>query len=396
MDNNNVWVAVIAGGQGTRLFPISHADRPKQFCQLDKDNTFIQAVVKNFVDLGVKPSHFVIITTSDNQTELAKKQVLPRGILSQNIYQINPDLGYSAAMYMATKFISEHDKDAIVINTPSDQYIAADDDDFYYTIKAAIDEARNDYPVIVGVKVNDLVTATGCGHALYEDFGDKGCYSVTGFVEKPNPEKADKIMRAGNSACNTGINVWKVSTLLEAVDERCIKGIGTDEFMDNFKNLRIAVGSFEWHDCGTLKSLFEISKKTPNHKNASLGPGEFERVECRRSLLYAAEGMELRVTGANDDAIIFTTINEKPIVVVAKLDESQRIKALAEDYVKHKDFLTDDFSFGARNNIVLGSNISDDLIVGFVGVRNYAVYVHKEPDGTLEAAVSQQLAHDER
>ena len=62
----------------------------------------------------------------------------------------------------------------------------------------------------------------------------------------------------------------------------------------------------------------------------------------------------------------------------------------------HEDFLTDDFSFGARNNIVLGSNISDELIVGFVGVKDYAVYVHKKPDCTLEAAVSQQLAHDEK
>lgn len=395
MDNKHLWVAVIAGGQGTRLFPISHTDRPKQFCQLDRENTFIQAAIKNFTSLGIKPSQFIVVTTSDNQTKLAKKQTLPRGILSQNIYQIDSNLGYAAAMYKATEFAYQHDPDAIVINTPSDQYIAADDDEFDYTIKAAVDEANNNNSVIVGVKVNDLVTATGCGHALYEDSG-KGCYTVTGFVEKPNLREADRIMRQGNSACNTGINVWKATTLLNAIDKREIRGMGTDELMSKLGKLKIAVGNFEWHDCGTLKSLYEISKKTPNHKNASLGPGKFERVNCRRSLLYAADGMELRVTGAKDDAVVFTTINEKPIVVVAKLDESQRIKALAEDYIRHEDFLTDDFSFGARNNIVLGSNISDELIVGFVGVRNYAVYVHKRPDGTLEAAVSQQLARDER
>ena len=101
--------------------------------------------------------------------------------------------------------------------------------------------------------------------------------------------------------------------------------------------------------------------------------------------------MELQVTGAEDDAVVFTIIKGKPIVVIAKLKDSQRIKDLAEDYIRHEAFLTDDFSFGARNNMVLGSNISDDLIVGFVGVKNYVVYAHKESDGTLSAVVSRPL-----
>lgn len=395
MDTRHLWVAVIAGGQGTRLFPISHMDRPKQFCQLNQNNTFIQAAIQNFTNLGIKPSQIVIVTTNSNQTRLAKEQTLKKGILSQNIYQLHPNLGYAAAMCQATKFIAEIDPEAIVINTPSDQYISTEDDEFANAIKSAVADAKKGHAVIVGVKVNDLVTATGCGHALYKD-DDNTCHDVTGFVEKPGLKEADRIMRAGNSACNTGINVWEAKTFLKSIQAQKIKGMTTDQLMDSLDNLKIAVGSFEWHDCGTLKSLYEISKKTPNHKNASLGSGSFERVDCRRSLLYAAEGMELRVTGARDDAVIFTTINEKPIVVVAKLSESQRIKALAEDYAMHEDFLTDDFSFGARNNIVLGSNISDELIVGFVGVKDYAVYVHKKPDCTLEAAVSQQLAHDEK
>ena len=393
MDNKHIWVAIIAGGQGTRLFPISHANRPKQFCQLDANNTFIQAVIKNFTGLGFKPSQFVIITTNDNQTELAKEQTLPRGVLSQNIYQIDERLGYAAAMYMAAEFISSHDRNAVIINTPSDQFIDAGSDDFRQTIENAINEAEKDSAVIVGVKVNDLVTATGCGHALYE-IGDSSCFTVTGFVEKPDREEADRIMRQGNSACNTGINVWKASTLLTSIYKNNIKGMATDEMMHQIGELKIAVGSFEWYDCGNLKSLYTISKKTPNHKNASLGPGQFERVDCRRSLLYAGDGMELRVAGADGDAVIFTTINERPIIVIAKLDKSQRIKELAEDYKKHENFLIDDFSFGARNNIVLKSNVSDDLIVGFVGVSNYAVYVHKRADGMLEAVVSQPLAHN--
>ena len=385
----HVWVAIIAGGQGTRLFPISHTNRPKQFCRLDKRNTFIQAVIENFTGLGVKPTHIVVVTTSEHQTELAKEQVLPRGVLSQNILEISPSFGYAGAMVKAAEFISMLDPEAIVINTPSDQFLVADED-FGSTIDAAIEAAKASQPVIIGVKVNDLVTAMGCGHALYEEV-EAPCFPVTGFVEKPKREEADRIMRQGNSACNTGINVWRTATVLSATEGIRLVGLATDDFMKLLGELKIAVGNFEWHDCGTLKSLYEVSKKTPNHKNASLGNGSFERNNCRGSLLYASRGMELRVTGAKDDAVIFTIINEKPIIVVAKLAESQRIKDLAEDYSRHEAFLTDDFSFGARNNVVLGSNVSDELIVGFVGVENYAVYVHKRSDGTLEAAVSKQL-----
>lgn len=395
MDSKHTWLAVIAGGKGTRLFPISNPDKPKQFCQLNSKNTFIQAAIDNFTGLGIKPNHIVVITTSDSQTEWAKTQVMPRGILSQDIYQIDPDWGYPGAMYQATKFISMLDPDAKVICTPADQFLESTDDDFEYAIKVALREADNGFPVLIGVKVNDLVTAMGCGHAIYED-NDKGCYTITEFVEKPNATVADRIMRRDDTACNTGIAVWSADALLGAVDETEVRGIGTDEFFAKFDKCKIAVGSFTWRDCGTFKSLYEISKKTPHHKNASLGDGTFERIRCRRSLLYATDGMDLSVSDAEDDAVIFTTIDDKPIVVVAKLSDSQSIKELAEDYAKHEKFLKKDFSFGARNNIVLGSNISDELIVGFVGVKNYAVYVRKRANGKFEAAVSKQLAYEEK
>ena len=390
MDMEHLWVAIIAGGQGTRLFPISHPGCPKQFCQLDKKNTFIQAVIENFASLNIKRTHMLVITTDENQTALAKKQCLSRGILSQNIVQIDPNLCYAGAMIYATQCIYLLDKDAVVISTPSDQYLSANED-FRDTIKAAyfqVDES--DDAVIIGVKINDIVTAMGCGHAIYqEDYGP--CYQVTSFVEKPDRILADKIMRQGNSACNTGINVWRAYTINKLFTGHSYKGISTDELMDSLDNLRVSVGNFDWHDCGTLKSLYEISKKTPNHKNASLGGGTFERIDCRRSLFYADEGMELHVSDAEDVAVLFTVINEKPILVIAKLSESQKIKRLAEDYLKHEDILTADFSMGARNNFILRSSISDEIVAGFVGVNNYYVYVYRKPDGVLSAIVSQPL-----
>ena len=390
METEHLWTAIIAGGKGTRLFPISHPDCPKQFCQLDERNTFIQAVVDNFTFLGVKPTNIVVITTSDSQTELAKKQCLPRGILSQNILQLSPQLGYAGSMIKATSEIYKLDPAAIIINTPADQYLVPDFE-FKAAIESAVAGAKNGNSVIVGVKVNDIVTAMGCGHAIYEET-NTACFPVTGFVEKPDKKKADEIMRQGNSACNTGINVWRADVVNGIFQNKRYRGISTNKMMEMLGDLQVAVGYFEWHDCGTLKSLYDISRKSPNTKNATIGGGTFERMDCHRSLLYAIEGFELRVSGAEDDAVLFTSINERPIVVVAKLSDSQKIKLLAEDYLVHEEILTDDFSMGARNNTVLRSNVSDEIVVGFVGVQNYAVYVHRNADGNLEAVVSQQMA----
>lgn len=390
METEHLWTAIIAGGKGTRLFPISHPDCPKQFCQLDERNTFIQAVVDNFTFLGVKPTNIVVVTTSDSQTELAKKQCLPRGILSQNILQLSPQLGYAGSMIKATSEIYKLDPAAIIINTPADQYLVPDFE-FKAAIESAVAGAKNGNSVIVGVKVNDIVTAMGCGHAIYEET-NSACFPVTGFVEKPDKKKADEIMRQGNSACNTGINVWRADVVNGIFENKRYRGISTNKMMEMLGDLQVAVGYFEWHDCGTLKSLYDISRKSPNTKNATIGGGTFERMDCHRSLLYAIEGFELRVSGAEDDAVLFTSINERPIVVVAKLSDSQKIKLLAEDYLVHEEILTDDFSMGARNNTVLRSNVSDEIVVGFVGVQNYAVYVHRNADGNLEAVVSQQMA----
>ena len=73
----HVWVAIIAGGQGTRLFPISHTDIPKQFCQLDEKNTFIQAVIENFAGVGIKRNHMIVITKATIKQISRKNRPLP-------------------------------------------------------------------------------------------------------------------------------------------------------------------------------------------------------------------------------------------------------------------------------------------------------------------------------
>ena len=389
--NSNVWVAIIAGGEGSRLFPYSSPDRPKQFCKINEKDTFIQSVIDNYKLLGVKPNHIAVITASAAQAELAKKQAIPRGVFSENFHQIEPNLDYGGAIREAAKFIRSVDKDAIIINTPSDQYVdVTANDDFKATIENAVHAAEQSLPVIIGVKISDLAVAMGCGHALYEE-SDAPCHAVTRFEEKPGKEEAIKILRAGNSACNTGICIWTVDTFFKYVYDGPAEKIDTKQLMDMFMpDLKIAVGSFEWHDCGTLKSFYEVSEKTPNHRNATIcsDKNRVDRYDCLDSLFLCDEGYRLHPSGCRGVAVIVTTIDTRPAIAVIDINESERVKKLAEDFKHNKELLVHDFSILAHNNFVMYSNMSKEIITCFVCVDGYTVNAYHNRDGMIDVFVS--------
>ena len=405
----HVWLAVIAGGKGTRLFPISNEGCPKQFCDLNKSETFIQATIKRFLKLGVSATRVVIITTNPNQTELAVQQTQGLGILSQNICEVEDSWGYPGVMVKSTEIIAGIDPEAIIINTPSDQYIV-EGEEFEQAIEGSLSIAAEGKLAVVGVRITDLVTATGCGHVVYdasEDADDFGFRKMADFVEKPAKELADSLMRSEGSSCNTGINVWRVDTVLnkitpamiverkkEASDSDQKWELRTDGFLKMFSEVRAVAGAFRWYDCGTLQALYEISPKTPNHKNASIGGGVVDRTDCMGNLFYAAEGFRLHVTGFKDcvGAVNIVQVNGVwlPISCIVKRSDSQRVKELAENILASKQILSTDFQINARNNIVMRSNISNEMVFGFVGVENCIVNAYKNTDGTYDVYMAQQ------
>lgn len=411
MEMRHVWLVVVAGGKGTRLFPISHEGCPKQFCDLTRSQKFVQATIQRFLALGVKPEQVVVITTNANQTRLAKEQVRSLGVLSQNIFEESEAWGYPGVMVKATERISVLDWQAVIINTPSDQYVV-EDEEFKDAIENSLEIARAGNVAVVGVKITDLVTAKGCGHVVFDPSEEtaNGFRKMVDFIEKPKEKLADKLMRNASSAVNTGINVWKAEALLKVISPNNILArkaankeagqrweLTTDGFLKMFPNVYAVAGNFEWHDCGTLSAMYDVVKdKTPNHRNANIGGGEIDRTDCLKSLFYAAEGFKLHATGFYESAVIANVVEVNgeihPIVAIVKLSESQRVKELAEDIKTARQILSVDFQIDARNNCIMRSNISKDTIYGFVGVENCIISVHKNADGTFEVSASQQVS----
>lgn len=363
----HIWVIVLAGGGGTRLFPLSNKYRPKPFVSVKGKQTLIEETVKRFIDLGISKNHVVVITTNECQTKHAKEKLSGLGILPQNIYQILPKYGYTGAMIKAAEFVFSRDKDAILINTPSDQLVEANAS-FAATIKRGVQLATSGMFTIIGVKIYDLVTFMGSGHVFYDENG-----RVLKFIEKPELEIANEMMLADTTACNTGINIWRAADLLEAIKGEDYENhsLSTDEFMVLFmERLYTVVGNFVWHDCGTLGALYDINEAfaTPEHRNVSFG--DVSRRGCWQSYFRADPGHRIRAYGIKNAAIVVTFIDGEPIMVACERRLSQDVRNIAEEYE-----ITGKITVGPEHHIVWTADTSEKCAFGIIGLPGLDVTV---------------------
>ena len=390
----HLYLVILAGGEGTRLFPYSNPERPKQLCPIGGNNrstnTFLKRTITNYINCGFNRERIIIVTSNECQTRLTKQQVcIPGGVPYNNIWEISSSYGYSGTMVEATKKIAELDSDAIVFNTPSD-HLLTPDYKFIESIHTAITYAEQGCVSAIGIKTDDLDTVMSCGNIIYNQEKLKNGITVSeDFIEKPDEKQAKKLIKNSASVCNTGICVWKSDALLEYAPKDT-KHLTTERLMRSFNGyLRIVVGEFKWQDCGTLRGLYSALGKTNSYRNVVLGEGKFNLDKsCQRSFFYADKGLILDVADAVNLAVIFTRIHGQPVLLISNLDESQKIKELAEDYSKHEKILIDDFSLGARNNRILYSNMYSEYSVGFVNVEDFVVHIVRRSDnGEIEAEV---------
>lgn len=383
----DVCLVIVAGGNGTRLFPISHPDCPKQFCRLTEDTTFIQDSCLRFEDCGIDPKRIVIVVTNDKQYQHALEQTEQLGIIEPNILLIDPKYGYAGAMVVADNYVAKHYGDPVVIHTPADQYVERG-----ISFKEAVAQliaSAGKTPTILGVEKSDINTIMGCGHAKFAD-GSGMIRKVTGFIEKPDRELAEHMMREGGSRVNTGICAWRPSHIPAKL--RDITGeLATDALMNGFKSLNVILGAFRWFDCGTLDSFWGISRKTPNHQNASLeanNGGKIHRYECRGSLFTTIPDVEIYASHVKDAAVAVNKVGDKLAICVVARSASQQVRSLAEDFDTNRGVLEHHFTLGGINNRVARTNCCEEIYGGFVGVSDYTISVIKTPESHYIVTVS--------
>lgn len=341
----HLYLVILAGGEGTRLFPYSNSERPKQLCHIDggdrDKDTFLKRTITNFVECGFDRNHIFVVTSNEVQVSATRHQAVnPRGVPIKNVWRIPAVYGYAGTMVEATKRIADLDPEAIVVTTPSDHYLTPN-------------------------------------HQF-----------ISAILESVNYAKEGYICEIGTIDRNTGIMAWQAANLLkfapEDTESLTLKQL-TGLFGDHPK---LAVGDFEWRDCDTFLGLYKAISKT-SHQNVILGEGKYVLdTNCHHSLFYVDKDLTLNASGVVDSAVIFTMIGRQPVLVITELSESPKIKALAEEFACNGRLTNDEAELKARNNDVLYSNLKDESSVSFVNVSDFIACISRRCDyGTIEAEV---------
>ena len=214
---HNIHAVILAGGSGTRFWPLSRETCPKQMLQIVGEDSLIRQTIKR-INGFVPPQNIWIVTTEDKAQD-TRFHLEPLGALAKSIQFIKEPLGRNTApaIGLAAIYINQFSSDSIMIVMPSDHAIPTSQK-FLSDLKLSIKGAEEDYLVTFGIRPSR--PETGYGYIKVDCTSQiklKGVLKVECFVEKPNVETAKTYLSDGNYFWNSGIFVWKTSKILSEI-----------------------------------------------------------------------------------------------------------------------------------------------------------------------------------
>lgn len=333
---------ILAGGSGSRLWPLSREEYPKQLLALDKDESLLQKTFNRLCSFS-KPADIVTVTNIKHYSNI-KLQL--NKIDSSNIV-IGEPFGRNTAPAIASTlqyFIQQGCEDDVVLIVPSDHLIK-DIDGFNKTVEQGKELAEQGYIVTFGIK--PTYPETGYGYIKTEKALSVG-YKVEKFVEKPNFETAKKYLDSGNYYWNGGIFMGKISTFLNE-----FKKYASDIYMhlgkldfSNFTQINFSVYEkmpsisidyaimeksdkialvklqSDWNDLGSWQSIFNVKEKD---ENGNVLTGKVVVDNVKNSFIYSQK--EVVAVSSLENIILVET---EDAIMACKLDESQNVKKLYE------------------------------------------------------------------
>jgi mannose-1-phosphate guanylyltransferase/mannose-6-phosphate isomerase len=333
---------ILAGGSGSRLWPLSREEYPKQLLSFDKEQSLLQKTFNRLCTFS-KPADIVTVTNIKHYSNI-KLQL--NKIDSSNVV-IGEPFGRNTAPAIASTlqyFIQQGCEDDVVLIVPSDHLIK-DIDGFNKTVEQGKELAEQGYIVTFGIK--PTYPETGYGYIKTEKALSVG-YKVEKFVEKPNFETAKKYLDSGNYYWNGGIFMGKISTFLNEFKKYAsdiYMHLGKLDFSNstqiNFsvyekmpsisidyaimeKSDKIALVELQsdWNDLGSWQSIFNVKEKD---ENGNVLTGKVVVDNVKNSFIYSQK--EVVAVSSLENIILVET---EDAIMACKLDESQNVKKLYE------------------------------------------------------------------
>jgi len=347
-----LYAIIMAGGSGTRFWPKSRRNRPKQLLNLHGEATMLQQTVARIEPL-VPPERVLIITGAD-QAEATRAQLpqLPAG----NVIAEPCPRDTAPCVGLAAQIVARRDPDAAMIVMPADHVIGPVET-FLATVKAAVSVIDADPSTLVTFGIKPNRPETGYGYiergALLETRNGVAVNRVVQFREKPDRDTAEQFLAAGNFAWNSGIFLWRANTILGEIERhkpqlgaalsRVGKAIGgpaeadvlADEFprmertpidkavMEKARNVKVLEVLYDWNDVGDWRALRALVE--PDGSGNTI-QGDVLARDTTNSIIVSDDGGLIATLGLDDVVIV----QSGKATLVARRDQLDKLKGLVE------------------------------------------------------------------
>jgi mannose-1-phosphate guanylyltransferase len=347
--NNNNYVIIMAGGVGTRFWPFSRTNFPKQFHDvLGTGKTLLQQTAERFE--GVCPQENIYIVTSVEYKELVQQQL--HYLSPHQILQEPTRRNTAPCIAYASYKIAVKNPRANIVVAPAD-HIILKEQEFKDTIRKAL-AATAEENILITLGIKPSRPDTGYGYIQYIPQNNKEIKKVKTFTEKPHLELAKQFIESGDFVWNSGIFIWNAQAIIENFNRHLhevaelfeegqkyyyteeeesyirktysfCKNISIDYgIMEKSDQVYVLLSDFGWSDLGTWKSLYDVSGKDSAGNVIDGQVMTYSTTNCiiktPKDRLVVAQGLEGYIIAEFDN-----------VLLICKKDEEQKVKDFVAD-----------------------------------------------------------------
>ena len=356
MQNKHHYVAIMAGGIGSRFWPMSRTAYPKQFLDvLNTGKTLIQWTYERYTQFI--PAENIYIVTSEEYVSIVEKQLpnLPK----ENILA-EPSKKNTAPCIAYISFkLAQKDPQATFVVAPSDHLIL-EQENFQKIVEQSLDFVSN-IKALATLGIMPTNPNTGYGYIQYEGLEvSKGVYKVKTFTEKPTVEIAESFIASGDFLWNAGIFAWKASTIIAAFEKyqpemfelfdgekanfntpaekksiqkiypQCVNISIDIAIMEKADNVYVIPASFGWSDLGTWNSAYENMEK--DYFANAVASDNVIVIDATKCMINAPKDKLVVVQGLDD----FIVVDTKDVLLICSKEKEQSIKEYVAEVKRHK------------------------------------------------------------
>ena len=322
---DKAYAVIMAGGSGTRFWPLSRGTRPKQLLALGPDDRSLLRATAERVWALLPPERTLVVTSEALRSKVERElpELARTHILAEPVGRNTaPCIGWAAT------HVRRLDPDAILAVLPADHYIG-ETDAYVETLRRGLDAATHGDYVTIGIRPTRA--ETGYGYIEVGSELEPGVYRARRFVEKPNRQRAEQFVTSGSFLWNSGMFFFLVSRILEAIDQH-LPGLGKElerydraavagkeheavqatygdlpavsidhGIMEKVSAVSVVPGSFEWSDLGSWTSAWELAPRD-NHDNVM--PNGGIAVDASGNYVRTSDDKLVVVIGVDDLVIV--------------------------------------------------------------------------------------------